>query len=191
MKFLKKFDYNAPVVLTFSLVCLIVYGINVLTDGASNRLLFCTYFTSWADPLMYVRLFGHVLGHASWDHFLGNITYILLIGPMLESRYGHKTLLEMIVITALVTGLVNNLFFSTGLLGASGIVFMMIVLASISEVRDNRIPLTFILCCVIWIGGQIIASMSQDNISQLTHIVGGLLGGFYGWFLRNEKSGSR
>ncbi len=187
MKFLKKFDYNAPVILTFSLICLAVLGLSILTGGSSNDLLFCTYRDSLTNPLMYVRLFGHVLGHAGWDHFLGNITYILLIGPMLESRYGSKVMLEMILITAFVTGVINNLFFSSGLLGASGIVFMLIVLASIANVRDNRIPITFILCVVIWIGGQIMESFSADNISQLTHIVGGILGGFYGWFLRNDN----
>ena len=41
-----------------------------------------------ADPLFFVRLFGHVLGHAGWDHFIGNMLLFLVIAPPLEERYG-------------------------------------------------------------------------------------------------------
>lgn len=46
------------------------------------------------SPLFYVRLFGHVLGHASWDHFTGNILLILVIGPMIEEKYGSKKIIN-------------------------------------------------------------------------------------------------
>ena len=39
-----------------------------------------------ADPLTWLRLFTHVLGHASWEHYAGNMMLFLLIGPMLEER---------------------------------------------------------------------------------------------------------
>lgn len=37
---------------------------------------------------VFVRLFGHVLGHAGWDHFIGNMLLFLVIAPPLEERYG-------------------------------------------------------------------------------------------------------
>ena len=36
-------SYNAPVVLTFILICLVVLVVGILTGGASTRLLFMTY----------------------------------------------------------------------------------------------------------------------------------------------------
>ena len=39
----------------------------------------------------------------------------------------------------------NILFFSTGLLGASGLVFMMIILVSASDLKRGEIPITMIL----------------------------------------------
>ena len=47
-------------------------------------------------------------------------TMILLLGPVLEERHGSGSLLVMIVITALVTGVINVAFLDTALLGASG-----------------------------------------------------------------------
>ena len=119
---MKKISYNSPVVLSFALLSFVVLILNVVTKGKSNMLLFCTYRTSLADPLMYVRLFTHVLGHANIQHYINNMMLLLLIGPMLEEKYGSENLLICIIITALVTGILNNLFFKTALLGASGIV---------------------------------------------------------------------
>ena len=122
MRLLKRFQYNSPVVLTFALVSLFVFGLNVLTDGRSNILLFSVYRSSWKNPLSYLRLFLHVLGHGSWEHYTGNILMILVIGPMLEEKYGSINLLEMILLTALVSGIVHVVLFpGTALLGASGI----------------------------------------------------------------------
>ena len=64
MKLLKRIHYNAPVTLTFALICLVVLGLNKLTGGWTNLHLFMTYRSRLTDPLMYIRLFGHAIGHA-------------------------------------------------------------------------------------------------------------------------------
>lgn len=188
MKKKLKISYNAPVALTFILICFATMIIGYLTGGRSTQLLFMTYHSSLLNPLTYLRLFTHVLGHAGWSHFIGNASYILLLGPMLEEKYGSKTLLEIICITALVTGLVNYVFFwNSGLCGASGVVFAFIVLASFTGFREGEIPLTFILVAVIFIGQQIYEGVVlSDNISNTAHIVGGLVGGVIGYLL-NKK----
>ena len=103
-----KVKYNAPVVLTFALVCGLTLLVNFLTQGARNRLLFIVRRGSFADPLTWLRLFTHVLGHASWEHYAGNMMLFLLIGPMLEEKYGSRDLLLVIAVTALVTGAVQQ-----------------------------------------------------------------------------------
>jgi membrane associated rhomboid family serine protease len=110
------------------------------------------------------------------------MTLFLLLGPILEEKYGSKKLLVMMLITAVVSGLANILLFSNvALLGASGIVFMMIILTSASCIKDDRIPLTMILIIVIYLGAEVINGIfTSDNISQLTHIIGGVCGGVFG-----------
>src|SRR4029450_1313969 len=84
------------------------------------------------DAHTYVGLFGHILAHESREHLLGNFMLILLIGPILEERRGSATLLVMILVTALVTGLANRCFPIMRLIGASGVAFMMVLLASMA-----------------------------------------------------------
>jgi membrane associated rhomboid family serine protease len=130
----------------------------------------------------WVTIFTHVLGHAHWGHLISNLTLILLIGPMLEESYGSSTLLFMIVITALVTGVLNVLLFNSYLLGASGVVFMMILLSSFTNFSHGEIPLTFILVLILYLGVQIFSASEADNISHSAHIIGGLCGSFFGFF---------
>ena len=147
---------NAPAVLGFALLCLAALILNQFTGGRSNRLLFMTYHSSMKDPLTYVRFFTHVLGHSSWTHFIGNMSYILLLGPVLEEKYGPQKIFEVIGITALVTGLVNWFFFpNVALCGASGVVFAFILLVSFANVRSGEIPVTVLLVAVIFLGEQV------------------------------------
>ena len=78
------------------------------------------------------------------------------------------------------------LFFpGSALLGASGIVFMMIVMSSLAGMRDGCIPLTLILVLALYVGGELIDGVTlADNVSQLTHIIGGLCGAFLGMSMR-------
>ena len=71
-------QYNSPVILNFTLLSLAVLALNFLTNGLTNQLFFSVYRGSLTDPLFYFRLVGHVLGHADWDHFLGNMLPVTL-----------------------------------------------------------------------------------------------------------------
>ena len=184
-KFNLRISLNAPVTLVFVGLCAVATLLGTLSGGAISRAVFSTYFTSLLDPLFYLRLFTHVLGHSGWGHFFGNAVYLLLLGPLLEEKYGSRCLIEVMVLTALVTGIVHAIFLPhTGLLGASGVVFAFIVLGSITNIRDGEIPLTFILVLVIFVGQELVLGLTAaDNVSNLTHIVGGLVGGFAGFAL--------
>ncbi|MDR0550729.1 MAG: rhomboid family intramembrane serine protease [Spirochaetaceae bacterium] len=204
-----KIKYNAPVLLSFVFACAIVLLLaNVLGGGSvskgqplSNGMQFLinwfavpgkggfdkTNFRNW------VNLVSHVLGHEGLDHLTGNLLMILVVGPMLEEIYGSLSLLLMILITALTTG-VMNIFFGPGyLLGASGVVFMMILLASFTNFREGEIPLTFILVMIFYLGNELVQGISRsggaktDNISHFTHILGGICGSLFGFFRKGKK----
>lgn len=188
MKKKYRITYNSPVILTFAAISLIALILNYITLGFTNNLLFSTYRDSLLNPLYYIRLFTHVLGHANFSHFAGNIMMFLLLGPALEEKYGSKKILFMIMATAFVTGILNSLFFSSGLLGASGIVFMFILLTSLTSFKEKEIPITFIIVLTLYLGQEIFNGIiSKDNISQFAHIIGGFAGAFFGFFDKNAK----
>ena len=76
--------FNAPVILSFALLSLIALLLGNWTNGAATTQYFSVYRSSLADPLTYVRFFGHVLGHGSWDHFINNMLLLLVVGPPME-----------------------------------------------------------------------------------------------------------
>lgn len=148
-------QYNSPVILTFFLLSLGVLFLGQYTGGWTTTHLFSVYRSSLKDPLFYIRLFGHVLGHGSWDHFLNNMLLLLVVGPPMEEKYGSLPLLKGILLTALISGILQcALFPRTALLGASGIVFMLIMLASLSGFSGG-IPVTMLLVAALYLGQQI------------------------------------
>ena len=181
--------FNAPVILSFALLSLLALVLGTLTNDATTYRFFSVYRSSLSDPLTYVRFFGHVLGHAGSEHYMGNTLLLLLVGPGIEEKYGHKTTALCIAITALVTGLVQFIFFpTTVLLGASGVVFMMIVLSSFTEMGKEGIPITLILVVIFYLGGELMDGLTTaDNVSQLTHIVGGLCGLVFGFSIKRHR----
>lgn len=184
-----RITFNSPVTLSFTMICFIATLLGVLSNGRITKIIFMTYHSSLMKPMTYIRFVTHVFGHEGWTHFIGNASYLLLLGPMLEEKHGSKELIEVIGITALVTGAVNYIFFvNIGLCGASGVVFAFIVLASFTGFREGEIPLTFLLVAAIFIGQQIYEGISmQDNISNMAHIMGGVIGAIMGYSL-NRKS---
>ena len=177
-----KIQYNSPVILTYALTSSIVLILSYILGPGFKSLfvLGSTFsFTSLSD---YISLVSYIFGHADWGHLVGNFALILLVGPLLEEKYGSSTLIKMIVVTALVTAALNILFFNNNVLGASGIVFMLILLSSFSSFQKGYIPMTFILVFILYIGREVVNSFENDQVSQFGHIMGGICGGLFGFY---------
>lgn len=181
-----KISYNAPVVLTFAIIATVAHGLSHIFGFWWQ-----TWFIAWPEfhgTRTYVGLVSHIFGHGDWNHLLSNFTMILLIGPILEERHGSRSLLAMIGITALITGLINVTFFSHPLLGASGIVFMMILLASTVNFERGTIPLTFIAVVILFLGNEVLSMFGKaDGISHSAHLIGGLAGAAFGFLTAGKK----
>ena len=185
-----RIKYNAPTVLTYTLVCaLVVLLSNTLLPWLADEwfLVPGRGVFSPASFRDWITILTHAAGHVNWGHLVGNFSIILLIGPMLEENYGSIPLLIMILITSVITGLLNILFLPTGLMGASGAAFMMILLASFTNFSRGEIPITFILVLIFFLGEQFIRSFNTDNISHFAHIVGGFCGSLFGFFFPPGK----
>lgn len=184
-----KVSFNAPVILSFVILCFIAWIMNIITHGWTNNHLFSVYRSSLLSPLTYVRFFGHAVGHANWEHYLNNMTILLIVGPLLEEKYGSKNMLLVMLSTAFVTGVLSVILFPhVQLLGASGIVFAFILLSSFTSLKEGNIPLTFILVAVIYLGEQIYQGLFvPSNISNFGHIIGGICGSVLGYYLNRSK----
>ena len=184
MEIVNYLSYNSRVILSFFFISLIALILKYITKGKSNDVLFSSYKSSLLNPLTYVRLITHVFGHANWNHFMNNFLYILLIGPMIEEKYGSINLIIMIDITAAITGILNSLFTNKKILGASGIVFMFIILSSFVNMEAGKVPITLILICIFYVINEVISGIfKKDDISHMGHLIGAVCGFIFGYFI--------
>ena len=180
--------YNAPVTLTFSLLCIAVI---LLKQKLQNLSVIFTapgcqasdFAFNWKDPIHYLRLVLHVFGHTDWNQLTGNLAFILLLGPALEDKFGSGLLALMMTITAFISGVINACFIPSVLMGASGLVFMMILLSSVTAADKTKIPLTFILICLIYVGKEFLIHEEAGTAAVMTvaHIAGGICGSILGF----------
>jgi membrane associated rhomboid family serine protease len=179
-----RITYNSPVILTFAIASVILFFLNNLLGGALDSILVLRPNFNSGSMTSYISMFTYTLGHANLQHLFGNLSLMLIIGPIIEEKYGSNKLIAMMGITALFTAVLQIFFFNSGLLGASGIVFMLIILASFTKTSGNGIPLTFILVLIFYLGNELASAFGDDNISQFAHIAGGLFGSIFGFILK-------
>lgn len=195
-----RITFNSPVILTFCMVCAII----LLLDKTvlANKNFIAGIFSvpggfraevpfNSKSVLDYIRLIIHVFGHADWTHLAGNLTFILLLGPLLEERYGSPMIALMMTVTAFVTGVLNACFMPTPLFGASGIAFMLIILASFTSISKNEVPLSFILVFIVFLGSEIFSGGDKTNISVVAHVAGGLCGSLFGFMIAPKAKNAK
>ena len=184
LAFIDNFSYNSIVILSYFVICLIVLILNTILKGKINNFL-ALRKGSLLNPMTYIRLFTTGLCHNNWTHFRNNFITILLIGPLLEEKYGSIPILEMLLITTAASSLIHLFIYESSAIGASDNVYMLIVLCSVVNVTEGKIPVTLILIFLFYVADEIIKQFSnkKDNISHDSHIVGAICGFIFGYFI--------
>lgn len=184
-----RFHFNSPVILSMTMISLLLL---LLLDIVGNDVKhwFGIQNSGISNPLLYLRLFTHTFLHADFSHLASNYLLILSVGPMVEEKYGSIRLLVMVGVTSMTTGLITVFFFPDVLLmGSSGIVFMLMLIASFVNYKKGYIPITVIVVTIFFIGKEIADEILRfDEISQLSHVIGGLIGGVFGFLWRDPAS---
>lgn len=187
IKVIDYFKYNSVVTLTMFFITMAVVTLNHLTKGKANQYVFSTERASLLNPLTYIRLFTHILGHSSWQHFSNNYLKILILGPLIEEKYGAINFLIMILITALITGIVNAIIGKSRLQGASNISFMLVGLSAFVNITDNQIPLTLVLVILFYVLDEIRDLKKDDHIAHYGHLTGAVCGIIFGFLYKNTE----
>lgn len=186
---LPKVTFNSPVILWFAIVCVAVQALSTLTGGASTAAFFTFHTDSLSSPFELFRLVTFAVGHISWEHLSNNMFFILLLGPLLEEKYGSPSLVAIILASALTCSIVSIVVFHTGGVGASGVVFTFLILSSVTRVREGEVPLTFILVAAFYLCQQLYGMFFvRDFVSYHGHIIGGCVGAALGFLLPEKES---
>ena len=178
---LNKFDYGSPVIMTYFIICFVLLFIDALSDVDICKKYLMLPGTGIPFPYPSWQLITHIFGHRDLSHFVGNMSLILLVGPTVEKKYGSFETMTMILTNAVFTGICNGIFFQTGLVGASGVAYMLICLQAMATIRDGKIPLPSLFVMLIYLGVEVLNGIqSTDNVSQFGHITGGIIGIAFG-----------
>ena len=154
---IKWFDYNSVVILSYFFLSLFIMIIDKIFKGKIVEKFFSiAKKDSWLNPITYFKLFSHSLGHADWNHLYNNFVKILLIGPMIEEKYGSINLLIMMLVTSFVIGLIYKIFNLGRVRGASGVLYMLIILSSFVNMDGGKIPITLALIIIFFVTDDII-----------------------------------
>lgn len=204
-------SYDAPITLSFIFISTILFVLNkyVFKDLLAQKALICfgtagNASFDYSSPLSYIRIIAHIFYAASWNQLLTNATFILLLGPVLEERYGSIVIGLTFFLSSLVSGVLAT-FSTTTLSGPSGIIFMLILLNTITSLEKKNLSLSSILIFVLYAaftlyeGFQNNASMfsgnpfiifCKSNISTLMNLIAGLVGSLAGFLTAPKASKS-
>ncbi len=186
-----RLQYNAPVTLSFALLSLLAIALGELTDGWTTQNLFCFFKSSPDDWLMWPRAVLHVLGNTDLTTCTGNLIVLLVVGPAAEERFGSVKVLFAVLLTAVAGALIMwYLFPKATIMGASGVLFMMMVLASFACARSGEIPITLLLVLVLFLGSEVLRAVTGSaGLQELTHIAGGGVGILLGLLFNRRRRG--
>jgi len=178
-----RITFNSPFILIFTLIATVVIAFTLVTGYPLEIFTLHGNFNaqSWQS---YFGLILYPLSHLNTQHLVGNFGIILLLGPILEKKFGWKRLLLMSLATTIIIAIVHIIISDSNLIGASGLVFMYIVLSSLADSSGKEIPLTFILVAILFLGQEIIGTFKEDSVSQMVHICGGIMGVVYRYFVK-------
>jgi membrane associated rhomboid family serine protease len=195
---------DSPLTTAFILSCTVIHAVSAVVgvDFIHNYFAVPPFaWFSFTSPKSYWRLFSHILGHSSWAHLNGNVVNLLLVMPACERHFGGLALLTIIFYVALASGLAHMFLgaHNSVQLGASGVVFSMIILNSLIEMGQpgqsgtaGRIPLTFLCQICLWCWKEVISQLfsTGTGVSHVAHLVGAVVGTVMGKRLGDRHSHS-
>ncbi len=187
--------FTAPITTIFSLLCIAVFLIQASApQHITNLLFFVGGNSSSPTPFDrtsifdYLTIFTHLFGSKNAYTLLINTAYILLLSPRIEQAYGKGLLSLMFIITAFITGVLSTLFVSTHVMGAQGIVFLLLLLNILADAKTKTIPITIIFSSLLYVSFITFDSTTIGVAEKITPFIGSLCASIFGFIDFHEQT---
>lgn len=179
--------FKSPITLTIVAGSLIA---TLIPDTTTYLALHPAGTSSWLNPFFYAGIFGHIFAHSGLAHWANNMALILLLAPALEKRYGSLKFISAMGALVFLIGVTESfvlIFTQNTLIGASDLVFALILMTTFTESRKGEIPITSILVAILWGIHEVGGLITKDSIANSAHLVGAVWGFVWGlWLLPKE-----
>ncbi len=143
-------------------------------------------------PWTWLKLLTWPFVHAGTGHLVSNLMMFLLLAPRLEKAQGWVEYLFCLIATSLLIG-IGHLAFGqshTALIGASGWVFMLIILSTFVGNEPGTISVPTLIVAALYGWQEVRAAFSDNHISQFAHLLGGACGLVFGFLGSGQKVAS-
>lgn len=193
-KFKFNFVFDSPVTISFSLLSVLLFVLNCFAIKGTLDVKILTSPTTSAGPIpfmatqisSYLRLFLYAFGSQNFVGLLSNLLFLLMLGPVMEERYGSLVIGIMMAVSVLFSGVLNTCFCETSLQGCMPIIFMMIFLNSFMSFSKKKIPVSFLVIFVFYIAREVSGKTFSEIVGLIICITGGLCGSLFA-FLTSPK----
>ena len=123
--FMRRLVIDAQAVVIYMAVCVLIFVIDLFTQGTAERLASPPYRYFYAkSPRSWLCFIAHVVAHKDWAHLKTNMINLLLVGPAAEREFGTQQVAIVGVVVAVASALAHMAFghSHSGQLGGSGVV---------------------------------------------------------------------
>lgn len=158
------FAYDSPVALSFAIITILLFVMNALvTKGRIDVFFYAPTNSGGAFPFnlkdvaSYLRLVLYQFGYFDLSFLFADLIIILLLGQILEERYGSVIMGLMMFFSTLFSGVLNACFGKEKLCGAASIVIMMVFLNALTSISKKKVSVLSVATIVLVICREIFA----------------------------------
>ena len=108
---MRRLVIDAQAVVIYMAVCVLIFVIDLFTQGTAERLASPPYRYFYAkSPRSWLCLVAHVVAHKDWAHLKTNMINLLLVGPAAEREFGTQQVAIVGVVVAVASALAHMAF---------------------------------------------------------------------------------
>lgn len=188
-----KFSYDSPVSLSFAIITVLIFVLNsFVLKGKLTPFFTAPTAAGGAFPFKfneiasYLRLVFFQFGYNDLSLLFADLIIILLLGQILEERYGSLIVGLMMFFSSLFSGVLNACFYNNSLFGAGSIVMMMIFLNALTSISKKKVSILSLVTIALLICREVF-SKSNGLIGFLIVLAGGVCGSMFA-FLASPKA---
>lgn len=192
--FMRRLIVDSPVVLGFGFLCMLLYALDLIIPGDVQKMLGCPHAFQPYRPTHWVRTVTHVFAHSSLPHIKGNMGMLMLVGPSVENEFGSENLAKIMLAVAVSSWFAHVLAGreNSVQLGASGVVFALILLNSLVSATVGTVPLSFVITAIIWVSEELyLLFFGKDGVSHHAHLTGAIVGTLAGYYIHRQRAKER
>ncbi|OOF39480.1 rhomboid family intramembrane serine protease [Rodentibacter mrazii] len=164
-------------------ICVIVYLLQQI--GFEESIMDAFHYPVYFDQDWALwRYITHSFVHLSNIHIIANLSWFWLFGSVIERYFGGRKLFFIFLVSAIVSGIVQNYFSGAGFFGLSGVVYAVLgYVFVVDKLNANMfdLPKGFFTMLLVGLIFGFISPLFDIYIGNAAHISGLIVGLFWGF----------